>query len=469
MEEDTDKSRHAGYTADNDDPKNVAQQSTILVATIQDIREKISEIELIFCSQLFPAFQIKSRNWHCLLHQVEELQFERQKAQEQIQHLTSSFEKEKLKLTENLQLLSKYEIENKQLVEMKTELDDLQKTLNLKAEEMGKEEKLRKQLGELVAFYEKENRKLKKENRRLSRHYNYVMGKVQRMEEEADSPKRLEPPENSAGNHCVYTSIENVERNMMSKGVKEDVQDLPVGNSSKAPKEEVVAIPVPALSEMDFGNSDDETQEIKLEGAPNHEKNFTSSGFASSSFHTKFPINEKSDSSAAVTKTDSSWRRTRYRHEPGGADPHDDFLDTPLENVKRDRMKAKDEVLDVSVQPPKEKPFLNYEDETWESNSNPAKQKQKASIPKLEKTGFKHVAPVRKKAERDNLIGVECKQCKKFYEAVLPDAGNENNRWGNNNQDMRCEHHIGVSRHRYRYIPPSTPEGFWNIGFDSDM
>jgi splicing factor 4 len=34
---------------------------------------------------------------------------------------------------------------------------------------------------------------------------------------------------------------------------------------------------------------------------------------------------------------------------------------------------------------------------------------------------------------------------------------------------LRCEHHDGVSRHRYRYAPPLTPEGFWNIGFESEM
>ncbi|GLT60770.1 hypothetical protein SLA2020_335220 [Shorea laevis] len=38
-----------------------------------------------------------------------------------------------------------------------------------------------------------------------------------------------------------------------------------------------------------------------------------------------------------------------------------------------------------------------------------------------------------------------------------------------NLQNFRCEHHDGVSGHRYRYVPPLTPEGFWNIGFDSEM
>ncbi|XP_078432948.1 protein gamma response 1 [Wolffia australiana] len=74
---------------------------------------------------------------------------------------------------------------------------------------------------------------------------------------------------------------------------------------------------------------------------------------------------------------------------------------------------------------------------------------------------FKFVEPVRKKADRENLTGVECKQCKKFYDAVLP-------RGGGAAAEPRCEHHQGVSRHRFRHPPPMTPEGFWNIGFDSE-
>lgn len=77
---------------------------------------------------------------------------------------------------------------------------------------------------------------------------------------------------------------------------------------------------------------------------------------------------------------------------------------------------------------------------------------------------FKYVESVRRKAERENLKGVECRQCEKFYDAVLP--GGRDGRGGAG--DVRCEHHEGVSRHRYRHAPPMTPEGFWNIGFDSE-
>jgi splicing factor 4 len=91
----------------------------------------------------------------------------------------------------------------------------------------------------------------------------------------------------------------------------------------------------------------------------------------------------------------------------------------------------------------------------------------KISIPTKEKH-FKFIEPVRRKAERENLKGIECKQCKKFYDAVLPENGEEKGADGIGNS-LRCEHHEGVSRHRYRYAPPLTPEGFWNIGFESEM
>ncbi|KAL0396279.1 UNVERIFIED_CONTAM: protein gamma response 1 [Sesamum calycinum] len=62
-------------------------------------------------------------------------------------------------------------------------------------------------------------------------------------------------------------------------------------------------------------------------------------------------------------------------------------------------------------------------------------------------SGFKYVGSVRKKSERESLKGVECKPCKKFYDVVLPGAGNNSN---NDKQNICSEHHNGVSRHRYR-------------------
>ncbi|XP_010503928.1 PREDICTED: protein gamma response 1-like isoform X1 [Camelina sativa] len=163
----------------------------------------------------------------------------------------------------------------------------------------------------------------------------------------------------------------------------------------------------------------------------------------------------KSPQLSGLKRSASIWRDTRSRQSPGGNDPHDDFLDTPIENVKRSAVEEK-HVRDVAKKE-------DSDDETQDMNPKPSPSRQRIQVAETSKKSFKHVESVRKKAERENLKGVECKQCKKFYDAVHP----END--GNSNKSLRCEHHEGVSRHRYRYAPPMTPEGFWNIGFESEM
>ncbi|KAL1006958.1 hypothetical protein UPYG_G00079680 [Umbra pygmaea] len=66
---------------------------------------------------------------------------------------------------------------------------------------------------------------------------------------------------------------------------------------------------------------------------------------------------------------------------------------------------------------------------------------------------FAHVDVVRKKAERRKLKGHTCKECEIYY-ADLPEA-------------ERVKKLSSCSRHRFRYIPPSTPENFWEVGFPS--
>lgn len=153
---------------------------------------------------------------------------------------------------------------------------------------------------------------------------------------------------------------------------------------------------------------------------------------------------------------ESRWRDTRSHQNQDGADPHDDFLNTPLENIRENLNKA---VVNEVGDPPSNiylEVNLNSSDDDVQKSKRQQKQQPESSS-----KGYKYVEPVRKKADRDNLKGVECKQCKKFYDAVLPDDGSSD-------KNLRCEHHEGVSRHRYKYIPPMTPEGFWNIGFDTE-
>ncbi|XP_056594273.1 DNA endonuclease RBBP8 isoform X2 [Triplophysa dalaica] len=66
---------------------------------------------------------------------------------------------------------------------------------------------------------------------------------------------------------------------------------------------------------------------------------------------------------------------------------------------------------------------------------------------------FACVQVVRKKDERRKLKGHYCKECEIYY-ADLP-------------EEEREKKLSSCSRHRYQYIPPATPENFWEVGFPS--
>ncbi|KAG6789529.1 hypothetical protein POTOM_005632 [Populus tomentosa] len=181
----------------------------------------------------------------------------------------------------------------------------------------------------------------------------------------------------------------------------------------------------------------------------------------------KCPPTVKSAQIIGTKRPASSWIDTRSHQGKDGPDPHDDFLDTPLEKLRADLDKTMEEEvqdLHIVLQNDKNMDPSSSGDETQDINLDRNLREQQMPVTIGGKRGFKYVEPVRKKAERQNLKGVECKQCKKFYDAVLPNNGGDGNK-----QNVRCEHHDGVSRHRYKYVPPMTPEGFWNIGFESEM
>ncbi|XP_054893561.1 DNA endonuclease RBBP8 isoform X2 [Poeciliopsis prolifica] len=76
-----------------------------------------------------------------------------------------------------------------------------------------------------------------------------------------------------------------------------------------------------------------------------------------------------------------------------------------------------------------------------------------ACYSKTRQPTFAHVAVVRKKDERRKLKGTTCKECEVYY-AHLP-------------EEEKQKKLSACSRHRYRYIPPCTPENFWEVGFPS--
>eukprot|EP00268_Persea_americana_P047762 TRINITY_DN50025_c0_g1_i1.p1 TRINITY_DN50025_c0_g1~~TRINITY_DN50025_c0_g1_i1.p1 ORF type:complete len:483 (+),score=139.71 TRINITY_DN50025_c0_g1_i1:128-1576(+) len=482
MEGDLQSSPGLDYSLINDDLKYFARLSTILVATIQEVKDRISQIEFIFCSQLFPSFQSRSKtlqkrlaearkaaedNWRrkesSLLCQIEELQRGKDHAQEQIQLAVTSLEQEQAKVKTYEQLLCAHESDKKILlaklesVEKKGEVVQLQEQLRQKTEEMAKgkglEEKLLQQINlkdqELLAGQNKRKEattqflKLKNSFKELKSQYEFLLKRScltmenkiphDRMEEEKNSPMHHQNRQSTAGSKKEATPHKTHEQEN-DVSFEEKLED---GRGTRS------------IQNSNFHSN-------------------TKPPSTSSSFHVhKCPIKPKAEMSAGQKRPLSYWRETRSRQEPGGADPHDDFLDTPLENARGNMNKVlKEEAQDTKDPALKGMNVDDSDDETQDASTNLPLQKQQISVPVPERKSFKYVEPVRKKAERENLKGVECKQCKKFYDAVLPNEGENNDK---NNCNIRCEHHDGVSRHRYRYVPPMTPDGFWNIGFDSDL
>ncbi|XP_054621317.1 DNA endonuclease RBBP8 isoform X5 [Dunckerocampus dactyliophorus] len=96
------------------------------------------------------------------------------------------------------------------------------------------------------------------------------------------------------------------------------------------------------------------------------------------------------------------------------------------------------------------------EDVKEEEQQEDEEQEPSEDYPRVHKAKhptFAHVAVVRKKDERRKLKGTTCKECEVYY-AHLPEEEKEK-------KLSEC------SRHRHRFIPPSTPEHFWEVGFPS--
>ncbi|KAF3452673.1 hypothetical protein FNV43_RR03106 [Rhamnella rubrinervis] len=269
-------------------------------------------------------------------------------------------------------------------------------------------------------------------------------------------------------NNYLYRKLRLNGQNMLSESKLEDETDSMKQNQITSPDLEdknqytyiAASDPNNVRNEITSNNLEDEKGGILVHASssrsPNHIFPVAQNG----------PSTVKPPPVAGKKRPASCWRDTRSHKGQTGTDPHDDFLDTPLELIRGNLNKAmKEEVCDLPVPAPKEKNSDSSDDETQDVNADFRTQKQEMPVKMAEKKGFKFVEPVRKKAERENLKGVECKQCKKFYDVVLCNGEDNMN---NGNHNIRCEHHDGVSRHRYRYVPPLTPEGFWNIGFESE-
>lgn len=466
---------------EKDETNYLSGLSTILVANIQEVKDRISHIEFIFCSQLFPNFQSRSKllekrlvqekralehDWKTkesiLLSQIEKLHIEKQHAQEQIQHLNLSLEQSNTRLTNTEQLLKECESEKKKLLD---KLDTQEKNEEIIAglreqlrqnNELAKETETQETLLQQIEL--KDNELLVEKSKRRSL-----------IEEFKIQYKELKS-ENNYLRKKIGCTIEK--KPHPEKTEAEEVLQLPL-LKKRSFQDRETAIPSKPC-EMDDTKSNFPVKfEPDLAAGPSRSSSVNSHinvPSSSSRPPTHVSGGSKPETSGSLKRATSSWRGTRVREQARDDDPHDDFLNTPMELARNLNMVQPDDPQDIQAPPPVDMDFNISDDETQDITAEADPQQQPISVLPPVNKGFKYVEPVRKKAERENLKGVECKQCKKFYDAVLPDGGQGNDRNttdGFNN--MRCEHHDGVSRHRYRYAPPMTPEGFWNIGFESEM
>ncbi|KAI4379298.1 hypothetical protein MLD38_005616 [Melastoma candidum] len=164
-------------------------------------------------------------------------------------------------------------------------------------------------------------------------------------------------------------------------------------------------------------------------------------------------INGELNKATGGKKTRMNWRGTPSGSVVGGelirSDPHDDFLDTPFENIKDHLKKAgKYGAASSTVHESRER-VLGSDDGSEDLVTNLSHQKHLRLVSSAGDECFKFIAPVRKKDEREHLKGIECRQCKKFFDAL-------SDRESKDSRILHCEHHDGVSRHRYGHVPPLT-------------
>ncbi|XP_054707867.1 uncharacterized protein MAL8P1.12-like [Uloborus diversus] len=95
-------------------------------------------------------------------------------------------------------------------------------------------------------------------------------------------------------------------------------------------------------------------------------------------------------------------------------------------------------------------------DSLYEDENNHAKENMNSfdRLPFPEEPKYKYKEEtVRKKAERRQLVGYDCKECEKYYSDLGLSEKEKQQRL------KKC------SRHRAKFVPPSTPEHFWELDF----
>ncbi|GFZ00453.1 protein gamma response 1 [Actinidia rufa] len=486
----------------------VQSETTSIVHKEKQLKEQEEKT-----NELLTKLESLERNFDMIQEQLSSKTDEVDKAKELREKLLKEIELHRVKNANNEHLLNNYETEKTFLTDkvlsLEESVDGLQKELRKKLEEVEEGRKLQEQLIQQIDSNNSEMLKIGQQSEELAKEKKLHLAKIKGLEEKVDKlhvDLRERSNETSEGMELhgkLLRQIEAKDSELLSeKKKRKDViaaykslksqynflrEKFGLTTESTLPQNKIedesdslrhnqhlltspdnrIIAPNVLMVACEITKEKENLEEDKRVGLIQRSKS-ESPSISNSVFAPNCPHDVKSAPLAGTKRPISSWRGTRSHEHRGGPDPHDDFLDTPLENIRANAKKpTKEEVHDLPGPVPMDMNFDSSDDETQDMNGDPGPQKPRMLVPRSATSGFKYVEPVRKKAERENLKGIECKQCKKFYDAVLPDGGGKDA--DGNKQQARCEHHDGVSRHRYRYAPPLTPEGFWNIGFESEM
>ena len=377
--------------------------STKVVGAIRVVKEQISRIEFTYCQQIMCLNRETEKKWRAkeayLVAQIEAIRRRKEEAEEEAKRATSSVDQD---TTERLRVTTDELQKCKQMHE--TLLRQIEESCVEKEKVEEETDNLLKERAEkekLVADLRDQVRISADELRHCRQLQETLLRQIDLKDlallEEKSKVKKLS---NSRGKmEERYKQLKSQYNFLLKKTGLTGESSSPISLLQKRKRPEGKQVPT---------NSHESEEDVMPTDPPSS------------------PISSSIDKKDARSR--SPWVDTR------GGDAKDDFLDTQMDAVKPafNQMAGNETEIVTPANKVESKPF-----------------------------GYKFVESVRKKAERETLKGIECKQCKKFYDAVLPSDRR-------NPGELRCEHHEGVSRHRYRHPPPMTPEGFWNIGFDSE-
>lgn len=180
------KSPKLGYPIDGDNEKVISGLSTVLVASIQEAKDRISQIEFLFCRKLYPNFQSKSKTLHKFYLEARKSLEEQWKEKEN--ELSLQIEKMRLeneRVLEENRLLKAEEAKVKEPLEKELHarqlrIEELEREIGRKSEEIDEGLVLHKNLVDLVQS--KESLLLEKEGI-LKQFVEKIKGSIARVKE----------------------------------------------------------------------------------------------------------------------------------------------------------------------------------------------------------------------------------------------------------------------------------------------